>query len=102
MAFDFNKNPWSGFFDENPMALYRGMLERNKSQNFMDYFRSNYGNTWDNYQGALGQQILGGGAPTLSFYDYLLQNPFQKEWQSLSPSARGQMRNQAGRWNIRW
>lgn len=102
MAFNFKDNPWTGFFDENPMALYRGMLGNNKSQNFMDYFKSNYGNIWSNYQGALGQQILGGGAPTTTFYDYLLQNPFGRIWQGLSPGQRGEMRNQVGRWNIRF
>jgi len=103
MAFNWNDNPWTGFFDDNPQSLYSAMLggNNNKSNNFMNYWNSQYGNQYGNYMGKLGQQILGGGAPTMSFYDYLMQNSMGKQWASLSPGARGQMRNQSGKWNIR-
>lgn len=91
---------WKGWLEEQPQNLYGALLGTKGSTNFLDYWRSQYGNVYNRYLGALGTQALGGQEPTLSFYDYLTQNPFQQQWGKLAPWTRGQRPTPSMRWMI--
>uniref|UniRef100_A0A6M3IZL7 Uncharacterized protein n=1 Tax=viral metagenome TaxID=1070528 RepID=A0A6M3IZL7_9ZZZZ len=79
---------WQGFLEQNPDIYYQGMIPKG-TPGFADYWRRQSGNVWNQYQGALGQQVLGGGVPNMMFGDFLNQYPFAKYWSELSPASRG-------------
>ncbi len=79
---------WQGFLEENPELYFQSMIPSG-TQSFSDYWRKQYGNVYNQYQGALGKQVLGGGMPTLNFGDYLNQYPFAQYFNQMSPSNRG-------------
>ncbi len=64
-------NPYAGWLEDTPDALYRALIPANRGSTFYDYWKSRAGDTYNNYMGALGKQALGGNAPTLTFADYL-------------------------------
>ncbi len=93
---------WSGFLQDNPDILYYGMLPKTGPQNFLNYWRGQYGNVYNNYLGDLGRSALGGNMPNTSFYDYLLQNPIARDWQKLTSGQRGERQPMMARWNLGW
>ena len=109
-------NIWQDILAYEPEALYRGLLDIKNpkyflkrfqaqrgsigSQSFLDYWRSQYGNQYGNYMGQLGKMALTGQTPNLSFYDYLMQNPLEQQWQQLAPWTRGERQTPSLRWMI--
>lgn len=91
-------NPWLGFFDQDqyPQAAYYGYQNQfGRSPNQKRYFQGLFQDVQNQYMGALGQQIYGGGAPTLNFTDYLSQffapgGGAAQQWAGMSPTARGE------------
>lgn len=83
-----NTNPWAPWLEENPAALYGASIPQG-SPSFMDYWNKQQGRVWQQYQSALGQQVMGGEPPSMRFSTFLEQWPFMKRWQALSPAMRG-------------
>ncbi len=53
------------------------------------YYQGQFADVQNEYLGKLGQQIMGGGAPTLNFTDFLSQMPWTQRYAQLPPSMRG-------------
>ena len=84
-----NTNPWSFWLEDFPQAQFQASIPQGTTP-FMDYWRSQYGNVWGQYQGALGKQATAGQPPSLSFGDYLSQQtPYMEQWQALPERDRG-------------
>ncbi|MFA5377187.1 MAG: hypothetical protein WC455_15660 [Dehalococcoidia bacterium] len=95
-------NLYQPFLEDNPDILYYGMTPKSNSSRFLDYYRSQYNPTYNAYKGAVGNQALSGQTPSLSFYDYLMNNnPVWKEWLNLSPTDKGFIPSLRSVWNIR-
>jgi hypothetical protein len=92
-------NPWLPWLEENPETLYKAFLPQG-SNNFRDYYLSNYNKIYGDYMGNLGKQALGGNAPSMNFSDYLNGFNFNNNWRSLSPLARGQRNTGRIMWNV--
>lgn len=52
-------------------------------------FRNQYSDVFNQYQGAVGSQIRGGGMPTLRFGQFLEDYPFAERLGATPPSIRG-------------
>ena len=96
----------NGFWDylnENPESAYFANQNQWKTPNQKKYFQSQFSNIQNEYLGQLGQQIMGGGAPTLNFTDFLSQMPWTQKYAQLPPSMRGSNQSQYSpvtRWNV--
>ena len=53
------------------------------------YFRNQYSDVFNQYQGALASQIREGGMPTLRFGQFLEEYPFAQQLGGMPPSLRG-------------
>ena len=53
------------------------------------FFQRSFGDIYNQYLGALGSQIRGGGAPEMRFQDFLESDPFTKRYTSMTPEMRG-------------
>ena len=53
------------------------------------YFQQNYQDTFNQYMGALGQQLREGQSPNLSFQQFLEQDPWTSRYSQLPQAARG-------------
>ena len=102
MANNYLDNPWYGFAEDQPEMMYRAMLPGSRSTNFLDYFKSRYGDVYKDYESELGKMALSGQAPSLNFYDYLKQYPFLNEWFSQSSRQRGEPTPARTFWNIKF
>ena len=89
-------SPFIDFLNEQPEAGYFGYQGQfGQSPNKRRYFQGLFGDVQNQYLGNLGQQIYSGGAPTLSFTDYLKQffapqGGAAQQWAALSPQMRGE------------
>ena len=92
---------WQGFLEEKPEAAYFGYQNQWQSPSQKKYFQSQFANIQNKYMGQLGQQIYGGGAPTMNFTDFLANLPWQQQFQGLTPQQKGA---DSGRFNpfTRW
>jgi hypothetical protein len=100
MAINYANNPWAPWLEETPDALYRALIPQNKGGGFYDYWKSRSNDVYGGYMGALGQQALGGLAPSMSFGDYL--NNFKwSDFFNQSPSQRGERVPSSMMWNLR-
>ncbi len=93
-------NPYLPFMQEQPQAMFNAFIPQTGNQNFLDYWKSQYGNQYGNYMGQLGRQALSGNAPTLNFEDYLSQFPFMQQWYSMNPSQRGERTASGYNWRV--
>lgn len=92
--------PFTDLLNEDPRLGYQSYLPQfNLSQNQKKFFQNNYQDIFNEYLGALGQQIRQGQSPNLKFTDYLSQTPFTERYSSLSPEQRGE--TQQGRFSPR-
>ena len=85
---------WQSFLEDKPESAYFGYQNQQRSPNQQKYFQNQFSNVQNQYLGKLGQQIMGGGAPSLSFTDYLQQyfapqGGAAQQWGSMSPGQRG-------------
>lgn len=97
------ENIFLPFLEENPNILYGAYTPKSNNSNFLNYFRSQYGNVYQDYLGKLGSMALGGQTPNLGFNDYLQGYPFLQAWYKMSPGSRGE--NTSGslpglKWNV--
>ena len=93
-------NPtFAGFLEEEPRAAFFGTLGR---QGLLDtagrrrQAQDIYSEALSSFYGQLGEQILGGGAPTQTFTNYLQDFPFTERFAQM-----GRQYNQAGRYRPR-
>ena len=93
-------NPtFAGFLEEKPRAAFFGTLCR---QGLLDtagrrrQAQDIYSDALSSFYGQLGEQILGGGAPTQTFTNYLQDFPFTERFAQM-----GRQYNQAGRYRPR-
>jgi hypothetical protein len=61
------------------------------------FFQRSFGDIYNQYLGALGSQIRGGGAPEMKFQDFLESDPFTKRYTSMTPEMRGSFGSQGTR-----
>ena len=82
----------SAFLEDNPNMLYQAMRPQQQGagmgRSFMDYWRGQQGNVWEDYLGSLGRTALGGEIPTQSYQSYLTGLPWMQRWQQMSPGQR--------------
>ena len=93
-------NPFANILEEMPSAAYysspAGQSFAQQSPKQRSYFENQFQNIYNQYLGALGSQIRGGGVPNLMFQDYLeTANPytgtdlFTSRYQGMTPIQRG-------------
>lgn len=85
---------WREALEELPQAGYFAYQNQPRTPNQREWFKSQFSEVQNRYMGQLGQQIMGGGAPTLNFTDFLSQyfapqGGAAQEWGSMSPGQRG-------------
>ena len=71
------QNPWLDFLEGSESGAqinFSGRVPQASGFRSQDYLQSLFQPTFSRYMGALGRQIQGGQAPTLSFNDYLNEN----------------------------
>lgn len=83
------QNPWLPWFEDDPDLAYYAMRPQSGAPSFLDYWRQRGGQTWGDYQGALGQMMLRGQAPILTYPDFLKSYPFMQRYAQLGPEQRG-------------
>ena len=95
-ANDFFKNPFNQYtgdmLEYKPeLAYYSSPAGKTfgKSPSRRQYFQRSFGDIYNQYLGALGSQIRGGGAPEMKFQDFLESDPFTKRYTSMTPEMRG-------------
>lgn len=68
------------FLEDNPQAIYYARLPRLRSP-LQEFFRNNYGQVYNAYQGAQGQQAgQTGQLPTLGFGEFLNKYNFNQDY----------------------
>lgn len=94
----FGATPTRGFRDElireifgqRPELSYLGNLgQGNLPRNMQDFFRGQTSNYLRQLQQAQGQQLVGGGLPTITPEDFFGGLDFQREFRNFSPLQRG-------------
>lgn len=93
------QNPYLPFLEDMPETLYNALIPQG-SNSFANYSKNKFGNVYGDYMGQLGKMALKGQEPNLSFYDYMQNYPFMKDWYSMSPSQRGINTPSSLRWNV--
>ena len=93
-----SNNPFADFFEDYPQAAYysspRGSAFSGQSPNTQRYYQNQFQNVYNEYLGALGQQIRSGADPTLRFVDYLETTPFTERYAALPPQMGGRSTRQ--------
>jgi len=103
-----NDNPFWNFLNDQPEAAYFGYQNQQRSPNQKKWFQNQFSNVQNQYMGELGQQVMGGGTPTLDFTDFLSewfapQGGAAQQWGSMAPGQRGQTPGQFAprtRWQV--
>lgn len=85
---------WKGFLEEHPESAYYAYQGQQRTPNQKKYFQDQFADVQNKYKGQLGQQIMGGGTPNLTFTDFLSQyfapqGGAEQEWGSMTPRQRG-------------
>lgn len=94
-----NNNPWKYWLEDFPRAQYGALIPRG-TPSFADYWKSQYGNVYGDYQTALGRQALAGQPPSLGFGQFLGTYPFAERYGLLSPRQRGHRMPQRLAWRV--
>ncbi len=88
----FPSDIWRQFLEtpgEPQQAAYYAYQPQWGGTRQQKYYQGQFANVQNEYLGKLGQQILGGGAPTLNFTDFLSQVPWTQRYAQMPPSMRG-------------
>lgn len=80
-------NPFAGFLEDVPESAYFSFANQWRTPNMRRYFQNQFSNIQNQYMGALGSQIRGGGEPTLGFADFLSQLPWEQQYRQQNPGA---------------
>ena len=95
-----SNNAFADFFTDYPQAAYysspRGTAFSGQSANTQRYYQNQFQNVYNEFLGALGQQIRSGADPTLRFADYLETTPFTERYAALPPQMAGRTTRQFG------
>ena len=75
--------------EEPKLAYYADLYGQPRSPNQLKFGQNAYQDIYNQYFGALGQQIMGGQDPTLKFQDFLSQSPFSQRFANLPPGLTG-------------
>jgi len=94
-----NYNIWQDWLADFPRALYGASIPGG-TRSFTDYWRSQYGNVYGDYQTALGRQAMAGQPPSLGFGEFLGTFPFAERYGLLSPQRRGFRMPQRLQWRV--
>ena len=96
-------SPFMDLLEEDPRLGYYSYLPQfNLTPRQRQYAGNNYQDIFNEYLGALGQQIRQGQTPNLKWTDYLSQTPFTQRFSALSPEMRGQGDMQRFNPRTRW
>ncbi len=76
--------------DANPDLAFFGAIPQKGNTAFQDYYRGQFGSIYDQYLGKRGRSLWGGSILESTFPDFLEDFPFLQNFQSLSPTARGE------------
>ena len=82
-------NPLLPFLEDEPKAGYFAYQNQWNTPNQQKYYQNQFSQIQDKYLGQLGQQIMGGGVPTLKFSDFLGNYNWGQNYANLTPSQRG-------------
>ena len=94
-------NPWLDWLEDYPQAAYGAYQPKTGSRSFLDYWRGQQSNVYDQYMGQLGQMAKAGQAPSMNLTDYLGSYPWLQKWFEQSPQQRGE-RPSLFSPNVRW
>lgn len=87
----FGGTSFLDFLEEEPRTAFFSFQDQfGKAPAQQRYFQGQFQNIQNEFLGQLGQQIRGGGLPTLRFADFLSQFPFTQRYAQLSPFQRGE------------
>ena len=75
--------PFLDWLNEQPELAYYSLVQDLLTPAQRRYAGGNYENTFNRYQGALGQQVRAGADPTLRFSEWLRQNPLPEQYAQL-------------------
>lgn len=85
-------SPFLDFLEEpsgQEVAFFGQQPRFGQSDVQKNFFRNQFRNILNEFQGQLGQQILGGELPSLKFTDFLRDFDFGQRFASTAPSLRG-------------
>jgi hypothetical protein len=87
---------WGAYLEAEPRAAYYSTQAWEQPEGFATrgqpartWYQGQFGDVYNQYLGALGSQVRGGGAPSLSWADYLNNIPFTQRYAALSPEMAG-------------
>jgi len=80
----------SSFLEDTPQLAFQGTLANTGNKRVQNHFQNQFHNIDAQYQAVLGQQVLSGGLPSARYTDFVGRYPFLKEFNLLSPEARGE------------
>lgn len=103
---NYKDNSFAGFLEERPQVAYysspTGMAFGGRSPASQKFFERSFGDIYNQYLGELGSQIRDYSsvdsetgkrkredAPSLTFTEYLKQDPFTSRYTAMPPAARG-------------
>ena len=90
-------NPFMEFLEFEPEAAYysspagwagQGAFAQG-TPNQRRYYQNQFQNTYNEFLGALGSQIRGGGEPTMRFTEHLEGIPWAEKYAALTPEMAG-------------
>lgn len=95
-------NVWSReWLNEFPEAAYGAYRPQTGSRSFLDYWKGQQGNVYNDWWERMGSMARLGQPPNLEFPDFLQGYPWMQRWWELSPSERGE-RPTLFAPNVRW
>lgn len=83
---------YDDFLEDNPNILYNAVrpvtTAPGRGRSFLDYWRGQQGNVYQDYLGGLGRTALSGQEPTQTFQSFLGDFDFEGFYRGLSPTQR--------------
>ena len=83
-------NPFMDFLEEQQRPAYFAYQDQWRTPNQKKYYQNQFSEIQDQYLGKLGQQVMGGGLPTMKFADFLKGFDWQQDYGGLTPQQRPQ------------
>ncbi len=88
------------WLNEDWAAAYGAYQPQSGAYNYLNYWKGQQGNVWDQYIKQLANMAVSGVSPNLAQTDYLSSYPFMSEYMKMSPQSRGERSPGFARWNI--
>ena len=80
---------WIEELENLPQAAYYAQQPQWGAPKQQRYYQGQFQEIQNQYLGRLGQQMMGGGMPSLQFTDFLGNFPWTQQYAQLPPSLRG-------------